>query len=44
MKKNLLIVLCLFLSLAGKSMAAAAPTPQEMPEIKQKSCQNVFRL
>lgn len=42
MKKNLLIVLCLFVSLAGKSMAAAAPTPQEMPEIKQKSCQNVF--
>lgn len=42
MKKNLLIVLCLFLSLAGKSMAATAPTPQELPEIKQKSCQNVF--
>lgn len=42
MKKNLLIVLCLFLSLAGKSMAATAPTPQEMPEIKQKACQNVF--
>lgn len=42
MKKNLLIVLCLFLSFAGKTMAAQAPTQQELPEIKQKSCQNVF--
>lgn len=42
MKKNMLIVACVFLSLAGKSLAAEAPKPQEMPEIKQKSCQNVF--
>lgn len=42
MKKNLLIVLCLFVSLAGKTMAATVQTQQETPEIKQKSCQNVF--
>lgn len=42
MKKNLLIALCMFLSLAGKTMAATAPTQQEIPEIKQKACQNVF--
>lgn len=44
MKKNLLLVLCLFLVMSGKAFSAEIKNqPQEM-EVRQKACQNVFSL
>lgn len=44
MKKNLLIVLCLFLSLSSIAFAADTKIQPTETEVKQKACQNVFSL
>lgn len=44
MKKNLLVVLCLFLSLNSTAFAAGTKTQNMESEVKQKACQNVFSL
>jgi len=42
MKKNLLIVACLFLSLSNQAFAAPPQGEVNNAEIKQKACQNIF--
>ena len=44
MKKKLLILACLFLSIAGRTIAAEVQNPQTNTDVKQKACQNVFSL
>lgn len=44
MKKNLLITLCLLLSLSSVAFAADTKIQPTETEIKQKACQNVFSL
>ncbi len=44
MKKNLLVTLCLLLSLSSVAFAADTKIQPTETEIKQKACQNVFSL
>lgn len=44
MEKNLLIGLCLFLSLSSVAFAADTKIQPTETEVKQKACQNVFSL
>lgn len=44
MKKNLLVTLCLLLSLSSVAFAADTKIQPTETEVKQKACQNVFSL
>lgn len=44
MKKNLLIVACLFLTMATNTPASEIQSSPSNAEVKQKACQNVFSL
>lgn len=44
MKKNLLIVICLFLSFAGRAFSTEIQNSPMQSDIKQKACQNIFSL
>jgi len=44
MKKNLLIIACLFLTLANQAQSTEISNSPTNAEVKQKACQNVFSL